>query len=119
MKQHLIFPFLLILFIVACTKTELVPNQPKFEITIIDESNIPVSNTEVLLFETQENWKELRDPILNEITDVDGIVLFEELDEKVYFFYTSMNSRDNYSSISYFEEPLKTNHITKITTIIR
>ena len=105
----------------GCTKKEYVEVDvaPQLEIMVTDISDDPVSGAAVTLFETESDFYENENPVKTSVTDAAGKVLFEELNETIYYFYAEKGDLNNFYEVMTFNDPLSKNEIKTITCIIR
>ncbi len=119
MKNYLFVFLLLALSFSACTKTNYEDNPPQLEISVFDLQSQPVSNVNVSLFLSLSDWENQQNSIVSASTDADGKILFENLQEKSYWFLAKKGELTNQFSPARFEEALKVNVKTKISTVIK
>ncbi|MFA8434966.1 MAG: SpaA isopeptide-forming pilin-related protein [Marinifilaceae bacterium] len=107
--------------ITGCSKTEYVDVdvKPQLEITVTDVSGKPVEGATTSLFSSKEDWEKKSNNIQSKKTDAAGKVLFEGLNETVYYFFVEKNTLNNFYEIASIENPLSKNEIKIITCVIR
>ena len=105
----------------GCTKKEYVEVDvaPQLEITVTDISEGPVNGARVTLYETENDFYEDQNTVKTSVTDATGEVLFDELNEKIYYFYAEKGDLNNFYEVVTFAIPLSKNEIRTITCIIR
>ena len=103
----------------SCKKTEYLDNQPQLEIKVLDANGEAISNASVVLYNSENDWKAQTNPVTSHQTDNLGIVLFDNLQEQVYYFYASKGELNNKESVSILNDPLKVNVRAQITTILK
>lgn len=91
---------------------------PQLEINIQNIFNSPQEGVEVILFTSEDNWLNEKNPIKSSITDRSGTVLFEELEEIDYFFIAKKENLSNIRHVSSIGESLKINTKIVVHTII-
>ncbi len=119
MKNLLVILVCLIIGASSCEKTNYEDNLPAFEITVLDETENVVPGAMVSLFLTQEDWENQKNPVITQSTNELGKATFNDLDEKVYYFFAEKNRATNALEVSYLELPLEINKMKTITTTIR
>lgn len=119
--KKLISLILINTLLISCTKTEYieVDVKPKLEILVTDINNNPISGANVSLFITEEDFNSKQNLIKTSKTNTYGKVLFQKLDERIYFLYINKNELNNYYEIITFSEPLRKNEKRSISSIIR
>jgi hypothetical protein len=122
MKRIIYTVFVLILLLnIQCTEKEYVDVDvnPQLEVLVLDiESNF-VSGVTVKLFSTEEDLISKTGEIQSISTDSDGKAIFNELEEKIYYFYAEKGNLNNYFDVVTFLEPLSENQIKNVTCIIK
>ncbi|NOQ26534.1 MAG: hypothetical protein GQ564_14340 [Bacteroidales bacterium] len=115
------FLFILILFLIAlaCSETEYVDNKPQLEIQVVDSENNLIEQAQVCLYDSETDWAKRTNAISELITNEQGIVLFEELDTKQYYFFVEKESLTNLFDIYTHTKPLEINVISQIKTKIK
>ena len=103
----------------ACEKTEYNDVKPMLEITVNDTEGNLVSDVSVVLFETETDWKNNSNELSKTTTSETGIVLFEELEEKIYYFSATKGELTNAESLIAISSELKINIKAKITLTIK
>ena len=112
--------FIFIVFIsAACEEIVKVDVDPQLQITVKDESDNIVVGAAVNLFDTEEDFLLNENEVKTKTTDAAGQVLFQGLDEEIYYFYAEKGELNNYYEVVSFAEPLKKNEIKTLTCIIR
>lgn len=114
--------FLLVqLTILSCSKekTEYIDNLPQLEITVVDLSHSVVADSKVTLFANEDDLKAKTNPLGNSLTDSNGIALFSDLEEKIYYFYAEKAEMNNAKSISLISEKLQINVKATVQTTIK
>jgi len=106
-------------FSIGCKKYIEVDVDPQLEITVTDMSDNIVVGATVNLFTTEEDFLLNENPIKTKTTDAAGQVLFEELNEMIYYFYAEKGELNNYYEVVTFAKSLKKNEIKTITCVIR
>jgi len=106
-------------FLMGCKKYIEVDVDPQLEITVTDESANIVVGATVKLFTTEEDFLVNENSISTKTTDTAGQVLFEDLDEAIYYFYAEKGDLNNYYEVVTFAKSLKKNEIKTITCVIR
>jgi len=112
---------LFVLLFASCTKekTEYVDNLPQLEITVVDISHSGVNGATVTLYANEDDLKAKANGLANKTTNEDGIALFTDLEEKVYYFYAEKAEMNNSKSITLIGEKLAINVKAKIQTTIK
>lgn len=105
--------------LISCEKTVFIDNPPQLEITVLDESGNRVQDANVTLYGSEEDWKAKSTALQSELTNSQGVVLFENLEEQIYFFYAQKDKLSNEESISALDKELQFNIKALITTIIK
>lgn len=120
--MHKLYQNLLILLIISltitfnsCEKTDV---NPQLQITVLDINNNKVNGATVELYNSLEDWDGRINKIANSSTNNDGIVIFSDLNEIVYYFYAVKDSLNNSESGIMLKDPLQKNKLVKILTTI-
>ena len=119
--KKLILSLLFGVLLSNCAKTEYieVDVKPKLEILVTNSENIPIIDAIVTLYKSEEDFSSEQNAIESSKTNTDGKILFQELDERVYFFYINKGELNNYYEVVTFSEPLSKNEKRTISSIIR
>lgn len=104
MKKILI---LLAISLAACTKTEYELLPPQLEIIVVDMNDNVVSNVNISIFLNQEDWEQDINEVTSGITNNSGSIVFENLEELVYFFKAEKDGLNNDRDIVSFKTTLK------------
>jgi hypothetical protein len=118
-NQVFILKTLLIIALWSCSETEFMDNAPQLEITVLSSSGERIENAFVFLYKSELDWKNKLNPILSDETNSQGIILFDNLEEQLYFFFVQKEELTNIESISALEKELQINVKAKITTILK
>ncbi len=116
-----IVPFFLLLFIslTNCQEVEVfVDNAPQLEIHVKNKDGQNVKGASVLLFLSEEDWKNEINFIHSASTNSSGTVLFNNLEQKVYYFFVEKGEMNNLLEVATFSSPLRINEIRVIETVI-
>lgn len=121
MKSNSIFSLFLFicLILISCGKTEYLDNAPQLEIHVTNQQGQIVSGATVSLFSNEDDWKQSKGIIYLTQTNANGSALFEELEERNYYFLVEKEELNNKNEVAYFTDPLKTNVKAIINVIIR
>lgn len=103
----------------SCQKTELIDNTPQLEITVLNENGGRIQGASVTLYDSEDNWNNGTNFLQSGLTDSQGIILFEELEEQVYFIYAEKDELSNQDGISALNEELQINVRALLTIIIK
>lgn len=119
-RRFFLFTLIVHIFF-GCTRKEYVEVDvaPQLEITVTGASANPVPGATVTLFETQEDFYKNENPLETSVTDATGKVLFDELNEDIYYFYAEKGELNNFFEVVTFTIPLIKNEIRTITCILR
>jgi hypothetical protein len=116
-KTVIVISFALIL--IKCSKEVIyIDNEPQLEVIVVNAQNEHIHNADVTLFITEDEWREKVNPVSRRNTDIEGKVLFQNLEERIYYFYAQKDTLNNTLGVSYFVTPLKKNEIRVVETII-
>lgn len=115
----IIFIALFTISLFSCKKTEYIDNKPQLEITVLNVNGEHIPNANVVLYESKFDWEEQSNAVLSGKTDLQGVVLFENLKERIYFFYVEKDSMTNEESVSVLEKELRINVRAIVTTILK
>nr|WP_321358130.1 hypothetical protein [uncultured Draconibacterium sp.] len=108
MKKHNIIVVLAMLIsLLSCTKEEYVEPAPQILITVVEDDLVFVEGASVSLFNSQEDWENHSNVVASLQTDEKGQVLFENLDEQIYYFYIEKGDLNNLADIAALSEPLQ------------
>jgi len=94
-------------------------NKPQLEIHVFSNDSLLIAGAYVQLFQSLDDWYNKSHLIDSTYTNQDGVALFKELEETVYYFYVTKDSMDNTQGIVYFENPLKKNEIKVLEITIQ
>jgi len=101
----------------SCSKID-VP--PMLEITVIDQDGSPAAGIIVGLFDDQDEWSMLENPVQAwKETDSNGKVSFIDLKEIIYYFYADGDSVNNFGSQIMLSEALKMNEIRQVVLSVK
>lgn len=109
---------LILLTFVSCSETVFVDVEPQLELVVIDSIGNYQADASVDLFETEDDFYVGKNSINSGYTDNNGTIEFEELEEKVYYFYVEKGELNNYYDVVTFSNPLNINEKRKITCTI-
>lgn len=118
MKKFLIVFFFATLLVSCSKETIYIDNPPQLEIVVIDVNNNKIPNAIVTIYLNEDDWQNKTNSIEQQNTDANGTVLFENLEEVIYYFYVQKGNLDNTLGVSYFANPLKKNEIRVVQTTI-
>ena len=118
-KSNFLFILFLFLMIAACSETKYIDNKPKLEIQVVDSENNLIENAQVNLYDSETDWLNRTNAISELITNEQGIVIFEELDTKQYYFFVEKENLTNLFDTYTHAKPLEINVISQIKTIIK
>lgn len=108
MKKLNIFAILaLVLFLFSCTEKEYIDADPQLLFTVVADNLVSVEGASVSLFNSQEDWENHSNVVASLQTDGKGQVLFENLDEQIYYFYIEKGDLNNLADIAALSEPLQ------------
>lgn len=108
MKKLNIFAILaLVLFLFSCTEKEYIDAAPQLLFTVVADNLVFVEGASVSLFNSQEDWENHSNVVASLQTDGKGQVLFENLDEQIYYFYIEKGDLNNLADIAALSEPLQ------------
>lgn len=120
MKKNLILIIsILLITLNSCETIVNIDTPPQLEITVLDIDGNSVQEANVSLFETESDWKNKTNQLFTKKTNNNGIVLFENLESKIYYFYVEKLNMNNIESIAVIDKELQTNIKAKIKTIIK
>lgn len=109
-----ILPLIFILF--SCTTDSVqTPENTQLELTIKDENNIPLENSEVKLYVSEDDMNNGANVIQTLTTDVNGKVKFQNLQAIKYFWTTSKQCYANTSNNS--TNPIINNTLNTFSTL--
>jgi hypothetical protein len=118
--KRIIYLLLISLYCLSsCQKTEYQDVSSKLEITVNDNDGNFISNVTVTLYANESGWKNKTNDILEAETNSSGIVLFEELEEQIYYFSAVKGDLTNDESSVATLKPLAINTKAQITLIIK
>lgn len=89
MQKTLLLFSLLSLMLSSCSKDEHIEKEPSLRLIVTNESGEKVVGGVVLLYNDYHDWYETMNPTHSAITNEDGEVYFENLEEVVYYFDAS------------------------------
>ena len=115
LRVFLLFTIILI----SCETVEFVDNAPQLEVTVLDESGSRVQQANVILYGSEMDWRNQSNPLQSKLTNSLGVVLFENLEEQVYYFYAQKYELSNQESISVLDKELQINVKALVTTVIK
>jgi len=96
-----------------------VDENPQLRVVVIDNSSSIVSECNVQLFTTEEDWINKTNIVQSASTDSKGEVLFSDLEELQYYIFAKKDRRSNYYTTNLLENPLESNVRTLVTISIR
>ena len=119
MKKYLI-PFLTSIFLISCPEKVFYINvAPQLEIIVKTESCQLVSDAQVFLFLTENDWWDKTNAVQSGQTGSQGSIVFTELEEVPYYFYVTKDYMTNEGQVSEIKEALKENVKAIVETIIK
>ncbi len=102
----------------ACKK-EIIDTPPQLQLHVFNEAGNSVSNANVSLYLSEEDWENKSGTITTAITTNEGTVLFENLEEQVYYFWVEKGELNNNYTIAATGKPLAINTIAKVKVEIK
>jgi hypothetical protein len=120
-KTNCLILFLILLINIQCSEKEYidVDVNPQLEIIVINTEGNVVLGTTVKLFQSEEDLISKLGELQIKTSDSEGKVVFEDLEEKNYYFYAEKGDLNNYFEVVTFSEPLVKNELKSITCIIK
>jgi len=120
-KTNLLIFILFLVFNLQCTEKEYVDVDvnPQLEISVIDINGKSVNGVSVKLFQTEDDLISKENEEQTKTTDSEGKVVFEDLNEEVYYFYAEKGDLNNYFEVVTFSDPLVKNEKRTITCTIK
>ena len=106
MKRNMLI-IVLSVILNACTLIEYETLPPQLEIKVFDVNDNVIPDVNVSLFLNQEDWENDTNVVMTGMTNSGGSVVFDNLDELVYFFKAEKDGLSNDLDIVSFNEPLK------------
>jgi len=103
----------------SCQKKEYKDIQPALEVAVKDVQGNPVSQVKVSLYETLDDWKAANNRVVESVTDAHGVVLFTDLNERIYYISAHKEELNNKTSSVVLSNKLKLNTKAKIHTVIK
>ena len=112
---------MLFILFTACSKekTEYIDNTPQLEVTVVDLSHTTVADATVTLYASEVDLKAKTNSLKSGTTNSEGIVLFSDLEENVYYFYAEKAEMNNTKSTSLISEKLQINMKVTVQTTIK
>jgi len=109
MKNAVIVSVLLIALFSSCSKDDHIDKEPSIVISVSNENGDKFSGAVVLLYDNYHDWYEMTNPVHAGVTNENGEILFENLQETIYYFdATYSETHWNYPLGVYrTEQPLK------------
>lgn len=118
MYKIILFFFFVVLGFTSCSK-KFVNVDPKLEITVLGVDDRAISDVNVSLFETESDWRNKTNIIAKKVTATDGVVLFKNLNEQVYYFSAVKGELTNENTTVAINSNLKENIKAKIQIQIK
>jgi len=118
MKKKAIITLVILVITSSNCRKVIIDILPQLEIEVVDADGIPQAGVSVKLFTTIEDWREVENVFRISVTDNNGIVLFKELEECIYYFLAEKGELNNRLNISVTEKKLSKNIIAVIKTTI-
>jgi len=115
MKQVLFVAFLLIASLPA-TEAQII--KTSLHLTVRDELGNTVEGATVMLYETEANYKEEKNPAVTGETDKKGLVKFKELKSIAYYVIVRKGDKDNMGGGEQIGK-LEASKINKVTIVIQ
>ena len=103
---------------ISCKKTEYVDKPAELKIVVTDIAGLPVSGASINLFDDGENFLSDTNAVKSGSTDENGVIVFQDLDESLYYFRAEKDGKTNEGFPSASSNPLKIGTITIIETKI-
>ena len=114
--KHFYLYLAALLILCACpTKTIEKDVPPQLQLTVTDKAGVNISQATVQLFDNQTDWENKTAAVQTGTTNADGQVLFQNLNEQVYFFHIEKDERTNTFEVVTHTEALKKNHLKQLT----
>ncbi len=107
----------ILLCFIACEK-ETIDTPPQLKLHVFNEAGNSVSNANVSLYLSEEDWENRSNAVRTGDTSAGGILLFSNLEEQVYYFWVEKNGLSNNNAIAATEKPLAINTIAKVKVVI-
>ena len=100
----------------SCTKID---TRPILELSVVNSDGQPVAGVLVGLFDDMDQWSMLENPVQAwRETNENGIVVFLDLQEKIYYFYADGDTLCNIGHEILLQESLRLNEIRQVKVII-
>jgi len=115
-----LLPLVIILNFSACSKSGN-DNQKVttgLQLTMTDSLGNKITGAAVALYSSSADWANRANPVATAVTDAGGIVNFDSLQAIPYFWYASLDCRNNSTGIYTTNVPLTLNKTTTITTVL-
>ena len=111
---------LLALLFCSCSKDEHIDKEPSMSVTVTDEQGSKLPGAVVVLYDNYHDWWETINPVHAGITDENGEVLFEDLQEIVYYFdaYYAEEWWNYPTGIYRTENPLQKGYLKKVAVTL-
>ncbi len=115
MKQLFLIAFL---FVASLPISEAQIIKTQLHLTVRDELGNTVEGATVMLYETEANYKEEKNPAVTGETDKKGVVKFKELKSIAYYVIVRKGDKDNMGGGEQIGK-LESSKINKATVIIQ
>jgi hypothetical protein len=86
------------------------------QLTITDTTGNKIAGATVALYANSADWSNRTNPIDSAVTDADGVVKFDSLSPSNYYWFASLDCRNNFTGTYTTAQPLIENQTTAITT---
>jgi hypothetical protein len=115
-----LLPFMIMLNLSGCSKSG---NDAKkvttgLQLTMTDSIGNKMTGAAVALYSSSSDWANRTNPVGTAVTDANGVVNFDSLSAIPYFWYASLDCRNNSTGIYTTNAPLIPNKTTTITTVL-
>lgn len=108
-----------LLFFSGCSDKDDPEPTTALEIIVLDESGNPVENANVQLYQTEEDWKELKNQLgKTKATDKTGKVTFTGLKGATYFWFARKECKNSYNNNSSTLSVIPANQTTSLETVL-
>ncbi len=113
-------PVMIILNFNACSKSggDSQHVTTALQLTMTDSIGNKIAGATVALYSSSADWASRTNAVATANTDAGGIVTFDSLSAIPYFWYASMDCRNNSTGIYTTNVPLIANKTTTITTVL-
>jgi hypothetical protein len=120
MKRLLLFSLIAYLFCISCEDDiNYIDNPPQLELAVMDSDSTKIEGAIVKLFKELKDWENQTNIVKQGLTSNEGVIVFDSLETKSYYFYVEKGKLNNYYGTAQLGGSLSTNYKKTVKVIIK